>query len=322
MYRGVSVVIPVYNSTVILPVLIPRLESVLLETTSLFEVILVNDGSHDSSWDVISELSARYPWIRGVNLMRNYGQHNALLCGIRLAQYDALVTMDDDLQHRPEEIPKLLELLGQGYDVVYGRPHRERHGLWRGLASKLTRLALQSAMGAESARSVSAFRAIRTNLRDAFPDYRGPFVSIDTLFTWGTVRFTSVIVQSDNRFAGKSNYTLQKLVAHAFTMMTGFSTIPLQFASWMGFAFTAMGGGLLTYVLGSYLIKGAVVPGFAFLASMIAIFSGAQLFALGIIGEYLARMHFRLMDKPPYVVRAQVGGANDQALDERPDGRR
>jgi glycosyltransferase involved in cell wall biosynthesis len=317
MYRGVSVVIPVYNSAAILPVLAPRLESVLRDTRSLFEVILVNDGSRDSSWDVISGLAARYPWIRGVNLMRNYGQHNALLCGIRLAQYDTLVTMDDDLQHRPEEIPRLLELLGQGYDVVYGRPHRERHGVWRNLASRLTKLALQSAMGAEIARSVSAFRAIRTSLRDAFPDYRGPFVSIDTLFTWGTVRFGSVTVQSDARFMGKSNYTLQKLVGHAFTMMTGFSTIPLQFASWIGFAFTAMGGGLLAYVLGCYLIKGSVVPGFAFLASMIAIFSGAQLFALGIIGEYLARMHFRLMDKPSYVVRAQIGATKGQSIEER-----
>jgi glycosyltransferase involved in cell wall biosynthesis len=312
MYRGVSVVIPVYNSSAILPVLVPRLESVLRQNVSLFEVILVNDGSRDSSWDVIAGLAARYPWLCGVNLMRNYGQHNALLCGIRLAQHEILITMDDDLQHPPEEIPKLLEVLGQGYDVVYGTPIRERHGLWRDLASKITKLALQSAMGADIARNVSAFRAMRTNLRDAFLDYRGPFVSVDTLFTWGTVRFAAVPVQAADRFAGESNYTLRKLIVHAFNMMTGFSTIPLQFASWIGFAMTAIGVGLLVYVMARYLIQGAVVPGFAFLASMIALFSGAQLFALGIIGEYLARMHFRLMDKPPYVVRAQTGVSESQ----------
>jgi undecaprenyl-phosphate 4-deoxy-4-formamido-L-arabinose transferase len=307
MNRGVSVVIPVYNSASILPVLMPRLGAVLGETATNFEVILVNDGSRDRSWEVICELAPNHTWIRGVNLMRNYGQHNALLCGIRLAQYETIVTIDDDLQHPPEEIPKLLELLEQGCDVVYGTPIRERHGLWRNLASKITKLALQSAMGEEIARNVSAFRAMRTNLRDAFSDFRGPYVSVDTLLTWATVRFAAVPVQSADRFAGESNYTLRKLIMHAFNMMTGFSTIPLQLASWIGFVFTAVGGALLVYVIGRYVIQGSVVPGFAFLASMIALFSGAQLFALGIIGEYLSRMHFRVMDKPAYVVRAHTG---------------
>jgi glycosyltransferase involved in cell wall biosynthesis len=306
-HRALSIVIPVYNSAPILPALTPRLEGVLRQTAPLFEVIMVNDGSRDRSWDVICELAACHPWIRGVNLTRNYGQHNAVLCGIRLAQYEILVTIDDDLQHPPEEIPKLLAALAQDYDVVYGTPTRERHGLWRDMASKVTKLALKSAMGADIARDVSAFRAMRTNIRDAFPDFRGPFVSVDTLLTWGTVRFAAVPVQSSDRFAGESNYTFRKLVVHAFNMMTGFSTIPLQFASWIGFAFTALGAGMLAFVLGRYLIQGSVVPGFAFLASMIALFSGAQLFALGIIGEYLARMHFRVMDKPAYVIRAQTG---------------
>lgn len=306
-HSALTIVVPVYNSESILPVLVARLEPVLHDAVPLFELLLVNDGSRDRSWEVICDLAGRYHWIRGVNLMRNYGQHNAVLCGIRLATYDIVITIDDDLQHPPDQIPKLLDRLGQDCDVVYGTPIHERHGLLRDVASRITKLALQSTMGADTARSVSAFRALRTNLRDAFPEYRGPFVSVDTLLTWGTVRFAAVPVQSAARFSGQSNYTVRMLIVHAFNMMTGFSPVPLQFASWIGFAFTAVGVTVLVYVLGRYLIQGAAVPGFAFLASIIALFSGAQLFALGIIGEYLARMHFRIMDRPPYVVRAQTG---------------
>jgi undecaprenyl-phosphate 4-deoxy-4-formamido-L-arabinose transferase len=109
--------------------------------------------------------------------------------------------------------------------------------------------------------------------------------------------------------AGQSNYTLRKLVIHAFNMMTGFSTLPLQLASMVGFAFTVFGFGVLIWVLGRYFVTGTSIPGFPFLASIIAIFSGAQLFALGIFGEYLARIHFRTMDRPPYVV-GELSGDN------------
>jgi hypothetical protein len=240
------------------------------------------------------ELAGRYSWIRPINLMRNYGQHNALLCGIRAAGYEVIVTMDDDLQHPPEEIPKLLEELAGGYDVVYGTPAQEQHGLGRDFASWVTKLALQNVMGAEVARKVSAFRVFRAEVARAFAHYRGAFVSIDVLLTWGTNRFSTRAVRHDARKEGASGYTFRKLVTHAVNMMTGFSTVPLQFASLVGFLFTLFGIAVLVYVLGRYLVYGGSVPGFPFLASIIALFSGAQLFALGIMGEYLARMHFRL----------------------------
>ncbi len=300
---GLSVVIPVYRSDLILPELVRRLESVLTAITKDFELVLVNDCSPDRSWDVISDLAGQYSWIRPINLMRNYGQHNALLCGIRATRYEVIVTMDDDLQHPPEEIPKLLEVLAGGYDVVYGTPEREQHGLGRDFASWVTKLALQNVMGAEVARQVSAFRVFRAEVARAFAYYRGAFVSIDVLLTWGTNRFSVRAVRHDTRKAGASGYTFRKLAIHAMNMMTGFSTVPLQFASLVGFFFTLFGVGVLVYVLGRYLVLGTSVPGFPFLASIIVLFSGAQLFALGIIGEYLARMHFRMMDRPSYVVR-------------------
>ena len=304
--RSLSVVVPVYNSRDALQELVSRLRAVLDSTGLPHELILVNDGSRDDSWDHIRELARLHPGIVGINLMRNYGQHNALLCGIRMARYDVIVTLDDDLQHPPEEIPKLLEGLTPLIDVVYGTPHSQRHGLLRDLSSQVTKAALKSAMGARTARDASAFRVFRSRVRDAFAGYRGTFVSIDVLLTWGTVRFASVPVRHDARTIGSSQYTLRKLVAHAMNMMTGFSVLPLQVASVIGFAFTLFGIGVLAYVVGRYLIQGGSVPGFSFLASIIAIFSGAQLFALGIIGEYLARMHFRIMDRPTYAIESDT----------------
>jgi len=301
-----SVVIPVYRSEGILPELVHRLESVLAAIADSFELILVNDCSPDRSWDVISDLARRHSWIRPINLMRNYGQHNALLCGIRATRYEVIVTMDDDLQHPPEEIPKLLQVLAGGYDVVYGTPEREQHGLGRDFASWVTKLALQNVMGAEIARQVCAFRAFRAQVAKAFANYEGSFVSIDVLLTWGTNRFAATPVSHRPRQQGTSGYTFRKLMTHAMNMMTGFSTMPLQMASLIGFVFTLFGVFVLAYVVVRYFVHGNPVPGFPFLASIVALFSGAQLFALGIIGEYLARMHFRSMQKPPYVVRESI----------------
>lgn len=266
-------------------------------------MILVNDGSRDRSWEVICQMAQQFSWIRGINLMRNYGQHNALLCGIRAANYEVIITMDDDLQNPPEEIPKLLDKLADGFDVVYGTPQVQQHGLWRNMASRMTKRALQSAVGAAHARDVSAFRALRTEIREAFRHYHGPFVSIDVLLSWGTVRFSAQTVRHDIRGQGLSNYSFRKLLSHAIDMMTGFSAWPLRLASFVGFAATLFGIAVLIYVIIRYMLAGGSVPGFPFLASIIAIFSGSQLFALGIIGEYLARMHFRAMDRPTYAVR-------------------
>ncbi len=305
--RRLSVVIPVYRSEAILPELVRRLDAVLPAIAERFELILVNDCSPDHSWDVICDLAGQYSWIRAINLMRNYGQHNALLCGIRAVRYDVVITMDDDLQHPPEEIPKLLAKLAEGYDVVYGTPEHEQHGFGRDFASLVSKIALQNVMGAEIARKISAFRAFRAEVAKAFAHYAGAFVSIDVLLTWGTNRFCLTPVRHEPRKEGISSYTFRKLVTHAMNMMTGFTTLPLQFASLVGFVFTLFGIGVLAYVVGRFLLLGGSVPGFPFLASIIALFSGAQLFALGIIGEYLARMHFRMMDRPSYVVRQGVG---------------
>ena len=300
---GLSAVVPVYNSADSLGELVTRLEPVLRESAHAFEAVLVNDGSRDNSWRVMTALTARHPWIRSIDLARNCGQHNALLCGIRAARYGIAVTLDDDLQNPPEEIPALLAALRDDVDVVYGAPREEVHGLWRNLASQVAKIVLQGALGAETARMVGPFRLFRTDVRRAFDEYRGTFVNIDVLLTWGTTRFTAIRVRHDPRRVGQSNYRFRELLTHSLNMLTGFSTLPLQLASMVGLILTMAGGALLVYVLGRRFFGGVAVPGFTFLASVIIVFAGAQLMTLGIIGEYLARMHFRLLDRLPYVVR-------------------
>lgn len=304
---GVSVVIPVYQSANSLSELVARLTAVLERTSQGYEIILVNDGSPDASWGVIKGLAHQHGTVRAFDLARNYGQHNALLAGIRAARHDVIVTLDDDLQHPPEEIPKLLEKLASDYDVVYGTPVTRPHSWWRSGASAFMKIVLRGAFGAAMAREISAFRAFRTSLRRAFGAYSGPFVSIDVLLSWGTTRFAAVPVLQERRHHGVSRYTLRALVRHTLNMVVGFSVLPLRTASVLGLALSAFGGIVLVYVLGLFIWQGSSVPGFPFLASIIAIFSGAQLLVLGIIGEYLAGVHYRAMGRPPYVIRERIG---------------
>ena len=269
----------------------------------------------DNSWKVIQGLFSKDDRIRGIRMSRNYGQHNALLCGIREARGDIIVTLDDDLQHPPEEIHKLLsKLLDERYDVVYGPPKNEQHGIWRDFASQITKMTLEGAMGAASARQVSALRVFRTNLREAFSNYSSPTVNIDVLLTWATTNFAAIRVKHDARKFGQSGYTVSKLILHALNMMTGFSTKPLQLASLMGFSFALFGFFILAYVFARWALQDDSVPGFAFLASIIAIFSGVQLLALGVIGEYIARMHFRTMERPTYLVREWLNNKKTESL--------
>jgi len=312
-----SVVVPVYNSAATLAALVERLANSLPFIAQDYELILVNDGSQDKSWEKINQLSKENVWVSGINLMRNYGQHNALLCGIRNARYEIIVTMDDDLQHLPEEIDKLVDKLCEGYDVVYGSPRKAPHSLWRNLSSTISKRTLAFVMGIKTVREISAFRAFRTDLRKAFANYQSPGVIIDVLLSWGTTRFTSIQVDENPRQVGRSNYNFTKLLSQVFLILTGFSTVPLRFASLSGFAFTIFGLLVFIYVLSTYFAQGSI-PGFPFLASIVLLFSGMQLFALGLIGEYLARVFDRSMERPPYVIGETILCSAKAQLDEEP----
>jgi undecaprenyl-phosphate 4-deoxy-4-formamido-L-arabinose transferase len=304
--RGLSVVIPCYNGAESLDELVRQLAETLPRCAERYELILVNDDSPDETWKRVCELTRRHTWVRGINLMRNYGQHNATLCGIRAARYDVTVTMNDDLQHPPSEIPALLDRLAEGYDLVWGTPAKRVHAFHRFFFSWMIRFAVAVAARQRIAHDVSAFRALRTSLRRAFTEYRSPQLLIDIMLGWGTTRISSLRVRHDPRRHGRSNYGALRLIRAALLVVTGYTTLPLRFASLLGFAFVVFGMGVLAHVLYIYFLS-STLPGFPFLASTIAIFGGVQLFTLGIIGEYLARIFNRSLDRPTYVVKETAG---------------
>lgn len=305
MKSGLSVVIPVYKSEKILPILIEKLAEILPDLEMDYEVILVNDGSADGSWQKILELSEKYAWVVGVNMMRNYGQHNATLSGIREAQYEIIVTMDDDLQSPPAEIPKLLDKLEEGYDVVYGVARRRGQVWWKSWSASFVKRAIAFVMGVRNVQDIGAFRAFRTELRQSFDNFKGSDVLVDVLLSWGTTNFASVEVDETTREIGKSHYSFFKLIKVTLLVLTSYTTIPLRFASILGLLFTLIGFGVFIYILVVYFTVGSV-PGFPFLVSVVTIFSGAQLFSLGIIGEYLARIFERTGGRPAYTISKRV----------------
>lgn len=298
---SVSVVIPIYRGEPTLKPLVDDLHSELKRICARFEIILVNDDSPDKSWNIICKLSKTYPEVAGISLMRNYGQHNATLCGVRAARYPICVTMDDDLQHPPREIAKLLPKLDEGYDVVYGTPIKQPQGFFRNMLTAITKKTLSYVMRIPTFRDFSAFRCFRTDLRKAFEQFQSPNVTLDVLLSWATTRFVAVPVNIEPPPEHRSNYNLRGLIRYTVLVLTGFSTAPLRFASIVGFVMTLVGLGVLIYVIAIFIFAGSI-PGFPFLGAIIAIFGGTQLFALGIFGEYLARIFTRSMDKPTYVV--------------------
>lgn len=296
---GVSIVVPTYKSPTTLTELVERTELLGL---SAFEIIIVDDGNNDATWEQIGLLSQTNKSVVGLRLGRNFGQHSALLAGVRKAKYSQIVTIDDDLQNPPEEIPNLLAKLVNGVDVVYGVSTQVRQNVWRRFTSRTAKAIFAKVLGFESAISISSFRAFRTQLREGFAGELGPHVSLDALLTWSTSRFSTLEVEHHARRVGKSNYSFTKLVRFMLDTATSYSTRPLRLATTLGFITTLFGLLLLVWVVGNAIFVGDSVPGFPFLAASIAVFSGVQLVVLGILGEYLGKIHFRAMNKPTFSV--------------------
>jgi undecaprenyl-phosphate 4-deoxy-4-formamido-L-arabinose transferase len=313
---SVSVVVPVYNGEQALRELIVRVQETLGRAGYRHEFVFVNDGSKDGSWATIKKLAEEFPDVHGFDLMRNYGQHNALLAGILNSTNDYIVTMDDDLQHPPEAIPELLAELEAGKDVAYGKPKSREHSLWRNISSKVTKSTLRIVLGEEMGEYSSAFRAFRSELKRGFVGFADAKLSIDVLLSWSARSVACVPIDHHPRRHGRSGYTLRQLVALAFSNIMGYSVLPLRVASGLGVTAAIFGLLLLVYLVIKRLVQETNVPGFAFIASEIALFAGLQLFAIGVIGEYLARVHFRTMGKPPFVIRDEVGSRSVDVEEE------
>jgi glycosyltransferase involved in cell wall biosynthesis len=294
------VVVPVFESADSLRELVERTCRTLAGIPH--EIILVNDGSRDSTWDVICALAEEFSCLRGIELARNYGQHAALLCGIKKARHPYTVTMDDDLQHPPEEIPKLLAGLAQGWELVYGKEAVRRHAPWRNAGSWLVRWVLKNLLVVENAERMGSFRAFETRLREGFPSQPVGVVCVDAFLRWGTQRVGSVNVRHESRRKGRSAYSIRKLIALCMDFLTTFTTAPLQ---WIGIF------GSLLFLLGlgtwAWIGKYGAHPSFGAVLGAVILTASLELLALGVVGVYLARLHAALGGRPLYVVRAEVG---------------
>lgn len=304
-----SVVVPVYNSAETLRRLVARVRSAIGATGRSWEIVFVDDGSSDASWDVLSELRDEdCSRITIVQLMRNYGQHNALMCGFRASSGRMVVTMDDDLQNPPEEIQKLWDAMERGQlDLVYGVEANKNHAGWRNVGSGLIRAFYRLVF--KSRVSPTSFRIVRRQLVESILTYNLNYTNLDGLLAWNTVRVGAVEVQHHSRGAGRSGYSVGKLLLLALNLFTNFSLLPLQFVSICGFLAAMSGFSMGLFYLLQYLLANIAIPGFASIIIAVLVLGGAQMLALGIIGEYLGRLHLNVNRKPQYTIRrAQVRG--------------
>lgn len=299
----VSIVIPVYESATTLQTLLGRIKGILDQALVSHEVIFVDDGSQDNSWTVLQGLQKANPEsVTAIQLSRNFGQHNSLMCGFRHARGQFVLTMDDDLQNPPEEIPKLLNAIrASSFDVVYGAPSRREQQRSRNAGSILVRWFYRYVFKSDV--HISSFRVIRGETVRNLLTYDLDFTFVDGLLAWQTNRIGSVEVEHHHRSTGQSGYRVGKLLTLAFNLFTNFSLIPLQVVSCVGFLSAC--GGIVTgaYYLLRYLTGNIGVPGYASTVIAILVLGGIQLLSLGVIGEYLGRVHLNLNRKPQYVER-------------------
>lgn len=297
----ISVVVPVYNSMQTLRELVQRLEKVLQELVgNSYELIFVNDGSPDSSWDILKKMSAENDKIVAVKLSRNFGQHNALMCGFSFAQGKYIITIDDDLQNPPEEIPKLFNKIQEGYDVVYGIYDTKKHSKFRNLGSEFIQFVYRKTFYLNV--RVTSFRMIKREVTQRMLSYNKSFTYIDGLICWFTTSIGNIYVEHHVRKVGESGYSLQRLIWLALNMMTNFSVVPVQAASLTGLVFAFVGFIFGIFFLLKKLLFDIPVSGFASIIIAVSIFSGVQLLTMGILGEYISRIHINVSNRPQYAV--------------------
>ncbi|MCA9246269.1 MAG: glycosyltransferase family 2 protein [Planctomycetales bacterium] len=308
-----SVVVPVYNSSSTLEALVRRLCATIETLGGRFEIIFVDDGSRDDSWATLCDLHARYAeHVVVVQLTRNFGQHNAIMCGLEFAQGEFVVTLDDDLQNPPEEIPRLLsEIRERSLDVVYGVPMQKKHHVGRNLGSKLVNWFFRRVFN--SSVTVTSYRIMRREIVKSILVYDLNFTYIDGLLAWNTSRFGSISVEHDARGAGRSGYSFSKLFTLALNLFTNFSLLPLQLTTLLGIVASTCSFVLGIYTLICYFFAKVEVSGYASTIVAVLGLGGLQLLSLGIHGEYLGRLHLNVNHKPQYTIRTSRRAAAENA---------
>lgn len=306
---ALSVVIPVYNASGSLSELLRQLVGVLSKSESGYEIILVDDCSPDNSWQVIQELALLYPQIRGFQLMHNEGQATATLCGMARAAGEIVVTMDDDLQHPPDQLPRLLETLKAHpeIDCVLGYFEEKHHAFYRNVGSALIRKINAAAFGLPASVRSSAFRALRRPVLDAIVNQRTMSAAMPALLFGTTRRVMSIPVDHAPRHAGKSSYSFGKQLALALDNICNATMLPLRLVSVLGLLMCALSMVLVVFYLTRYFMGIIQVAGWATVVLLLTFFSGVTLLSLGVFGEYLVRVLREVRQRPMYVVRETTG---------------
>ena len=305
-----SIVIPVYGSERVLPELVTRIHQVvggLDEIGENYEIIFVCDHSPDNSWCVIQQLSRDFPQVRGILLRMNAGQHNALMAGFAQALGRIILTMDDDLQHSPSDIPALIDEIKQGSDVAYARFKKRTHATWKIAGSRLNDLVAGYLMQKPKGLYLSPFRAMRAAIRDEILRYQGPYVYVDGLILSVTRNIATVDVDHHDRYAGDSGYSFRKSISLWLKMATSFSIVPLRITSFLGSFFAGLGFVLAILLVIQKFTLDLMPIGWSSLIVTILIIGGVQLLALGMLGEYLGRVLLTINSRPQYVVAETVG---------------
>ncbi|RJP58478.1 MAG: glycosyltransferase [Candidatus Auribacter fodinae] len=296
-----SIIIPVYNAENTLQTLINKITDTFSNITSSYEIIMVEDCGKDNSWSVMNQLLTQFSNIKIIKLMKNYGQHNALLCGFINSRGEYVITIDDDLQHPPEEIPKLIAKMHEGYDIVYGVYQQKRHNMFRNFGSEFIQYIYKSTFNLSN--KLTSFRIMTRQLVDLISSYEYNYTFIDGLVAWYTRNIGEVIVEHKEREHSTSNYTIYKLLNLAFNMITNFSVTPLRICSVIGFSFSLIGLVLALFYSIKYFFFGIPVMGYTSTIITITILSGIQLLMIGMIGEYLGRIHLNINRNPQFAIR-------------------
>ena len=300
----ISVVIPCYRTGDRVGRLVAQIDAALTTSKySSYEIVMVVDGSPDDTWYEVQQASEANSQVHGINLMRNFGQHAALLAGVRRAKGEVVVTLDDDFQHEPKDIPVLVDALTSEFDLIYGVSTIEEHSFFRNFTSRSYKWIAEKMLGLQNASNITAFRAFRKDLASGFEDTQDPFAPLDVLLSWTTTRVGTAQIEMKEREEGESGYSLRHLIRHAVNAITGYSTAPLRLVTFLGLTTFGVSLVLLIAIVVKYIRGDISVAGYPSLAIMVSLFAGAQLLSLGVIGEYLGRLHIRSMGKPRYVVR-------------------
>lgn len=309
-FVDLSIVVPVYRSELILPALVEAIQAQLCSRYRL-ELLLVNDNSPDDSWRVARELAEAYPWVRAFNMRKNVGQHMAIFAGLRESRGQRVVTMDDDLQHSPSDVPALLDALGDDFDICYGAFHGRKHAAWKILGSRFNDLVATWLLQKPRGLYLSPFRALTKGVRDEVVKFSGPAIYLDGLILSSTSRITSRPVGHHERSEGKSGYSLRKSISLWLKMATSFSIAPLRLVSMAGLVVSAVAFLFAVTIVLQKLWQPDVAIGWSSLIVAILFMGGVQLIALGAIGEYAGRILLNLTTPCQYSIAERTDDARD-----------